>query len=247
MVTVALVCEKFWSFGTGLVEGYLKPNDIEFMLDAVSAVHRRSSFAALHKTVCLRTLVASTTGGAGVCASTARDLTSDSQQSSSNSGTHTEVASSSELSLKKASAAVTSSSSPNPADVELFRDDAAPIFATPRGPGKKVYKTVEGKDGEQLADYVLFEDSMNKAKVTWNDYSTLTSEERDIYMAHLKALRERRLWYKDPKTGFHVMCSSQLLLSGKCCGNGCRHCPYGHENAKPEVRKRKKWNGAFYV
>ncbi|VDK57739.1 unnamed protein product [Anisakis simplex] len=134
-----------------------------------------------------------------------------------------------------------------PVDLELFREQAAPVYAQPRGTGHKVYKTERGKNGELLADYVLFEDSMNKAKVTWNQYSTLSSEERDIYMAHLKALRTRRLWYKDPKSGYRVMCSSQLLLNGKCCGNGCRHCPYQHENAKPEIRKRRKWNGAFYV
>uniref|UniRef100_A0A915A8I9 Large ribosomal subunit protein uL14 n=1 Tax=Parascaris univalens TaxID=6257 RepID=A0A915A8I9_PARUN len=128
--------------------------------------------------------------------------------------------------------AVQSSTEPIDSAIKLFRDKAAPIFATPRGPNKKVYKTVEGKNGELLADYVLFEDSINKAKVTWDEYSSLTSEERDIYMAHLKALRERKLSYKDPKTGFHVMCLSQLLLNGKCCGNGCRHCPYEHEAAK---------------
>lgn len=139
------------------------------------------------------------------------------------------------------------SSSTSSSFIELSREAAAPIYAKPRGSGKSVYKTEIGDDGHRVANYVLFEDSMAKAKVPWQFYSAMTAEERDIYMAHLKALRERRLSYKDPKTGYVVMSVSQLLLNGKCCGNGCRHCPYKHENATPEIRKSKKWNGAFYV
>ncbi|MCP9259798.1 Signal recognition particle receptor subunit beta [Dirofilaria immitis] len=95
-----------------------------------------------------------------------------------------------------------------------------------------------GEDGKLIANYVLFEDSMAKAKVAWQTYSGMTTEERDIYMAHLKAIRERRLSYKDPK---------KHLLRGKCCGSGCRHCPFQHENATMQIRKSKVWNGAFYI
>lgn len=98
-----------------------------------------------------------------------------------------------------------------------------------------------------LADYVLFEESIKKAEVKWSKYDAMTSEERDIYIAHLNAVRDRKLYYIDPKTKFKVMTISQLLYEGKCCGNGCRHCPYEHVNATPEIRKSKKWNGAFYV
>lgn len=111
---------------------------------------------------------------------------------------------------------------------------------------KKLYKFVKGKNGDLFADYLLFEDSMKRAKVSWDDYSALTAEERDIYMAHLKAVKDRKLTYKDPKTGYIVMTVS-VLLSRRCCGNGCRHCPYNHENATLTVKKSKKWNGAFYV
>ncbi|VDK49957.1 unnamed protein product [Gongylonema pulchrum] len=142
---------------------------------------------------------------------------------------------------------VTGSSSSSSPPVELSREAAAPIYAKPRGSGKAVYKTDFDEDGRRVANYVLFEDSMAKAKVPWQAYSGMTAEERDIYMAHLKAVRERRLTYKDPKTGYTVMTVSQLLLNGKCCGSGCRHCPYQHENAAPEIRKSKIWNGAFYV
>lgn len=131
--------------------------------------------------------------------------------------------------------------------LDLLRDRAAPIYAIPRGPGKKVYKTEIGENGRRLANYVLFEDSMEKCQITNADYTNLNSEERDIYMRHLKAVRERHLNYKDPKTGYVVMTVSQLLLNGKCCGNGCRHCPYQHQNAPLEIKNKRKWNGAFYV
>lgn len=131
--------------------------------------------------------------------------------------------------------------------IDLPIKEAAPVYATPRGTGKKIYKVEIGRGGQQLANYVLFEDSMEKSKVPWLAYSNMTSEERTIYMAHLKAVRERKLSYKDPVTGYIVMTVSQLLLNGKCCGNGCRHCPYQLENATPEMKKSKIWNGAYYV
>lgn len=131
--------------------------------------------------------------------------------------------------------------------LDLPYETAAPVYAKPRGTGKNVYKTEIGEDGQQIANYVLFEDSMAKAKVVWRAYSGMTTDERDIYMTHLKAIRERRLSYKDPKTGSQVKTVSQHLLRGKCCGSGCRHCPYQHANATVEIRKSKIWNGAFYV
>ncbi|KAK6107371.1 Ribosomal protein L14p/L23e family protein [Brugia pahangi] len=130
---------------------------------------------------------------------------------------------------------------------ELSFETAAPVYAKPRGTGKNIYKTEIGEDGQLVANYVLFEDSMKKAKVVWQTYAGMTTEERDIYMAHLKAIRERRLSYNDPKKGFLVMTVSQHLLRGKCCGSGCRHCPYQHENAALQIKKSKVWNGAFYI
>jgi hypothetical protein len=32
--------------------------------------------------------------------------------------------------------------------------------------------------------------------------------------------------------GFWVFSRWYLLKQGACCGNGCRHCPYGHVNVK---------------
>ncbi|VDN04980.1 unnamed protein product [Thelazia callipaeda] len=135
----------------------------------------------------------------------------------------------------------------SPSDNKLLREAMAPIYAKPRGNGKNVYKTEVYRNGELLANYVLFEDSMAKSKVPWNTYTAMTTEERDIYMAHLKAIRERRLTYKDPITKSIVKTVSHHLLRGKCCGDGCRHCPYQHENVTPEMRRSRIWNGNLHV
>jgi hypothetical protein len=60
----------------------------------------------------------------------------------------------------------------------------------------------------------------------------------DIEEAHTCAVRSGQLQYVDPKTGYQVF--SQLASSrrGYCCGSGCRHCVYNHENVKPERKAR---------
>lgn len=32
--------------------------------------------------------------------------------------------------------------------------------------------------------------------------------------------------YLDPATGLFVITAATHLQRGKCCSNGCRHCPY---------------------
>ena len=36
------------------------------------------------------------------------------------------------------------------------------------------------------------------------------------------------------ENGLMVMTAAYHLKRGHCCGSDCRHCPYGHENVKPE-------------
>ena len=47
---------------------------------------------------------------------------------------------------------------------------------------------------------------------------------------NLEACEEGQSTYIDPATGYQVLTSDALLKQGKCCGNSCRHCPYGHIN-----------------
>uniref|UniRef100_A0A7I4Y5J0 CAP10 domain-containing protein n=1 Tax=Haemonchus contortus TaxID=6289 RepID=A0A7I4Y5J0_HAECO len=132
-------------------------------------------------------------------------------------------------------------------DIRLVKEDAAPVYYKPKGEGKTGFELVPWKDGEQIANYVLFEASMERSKVPWNVYDRMTRDERTIYLAHLKAVQQRKLKCKDPFTGYVVFTVSHHLYRGTCCGNGCRHCPYRHENASDDVKKSKVWNGAYYV
>ncbi|MEM6829317.1 MAG: DUF5522 domain-containing protein [Bacteroidota bacterium] len=41
------------------------------------------------------------------------------------------------------------------------------------------------------------------------------------------------MWYME--NGFMVFTAKFHLKRGYCCGNRCRHCPYGHENVKVDL------------
>lgn len=61
-------------------------------------------------------------------------------------------------------------------------------------------------------------------------------------MMHQAALQQGQTTYQDPSTGFTVFTELSHLKRGTCCGNKCRHCPYGFENVKeknktPEMRR----------
>jgi len=47
---------------------------------------------------------------------------------------------------------------------------------------------------------------------------------------HAEACAAGELSYTDPATGFRVFTALGLERRGRCCGCGCRHCPYGHAN-----------------
>ena len=58
----------------------------------------------------------------------------------------------------------------------------------------------------------------------------------DIEDLHNIAVSKLEQTYIDPATGFTVFTEVAHLKRGKCCGNMCRHCPYGWENVRG-VRK----------
>lgn len=47
--------------------------------------------------------------------------------------------------------------------------------------------------------------------------------------AHRLAVERGESTYVDPDTGYMVFTSVSHLERGTCCGNGCRHCPFSHE------------------
>jgi len=55
--------------------------------------------------------------------------------------------------------------------------------------------------------------------------------------AHDDAVRAGSKLYIDPDTGYNVFTSLAHKERGKCCGNGCRHCPYDYINVKPHDRR----------
>ncbi|XP_062612533.1 uncharacterized protein LOC134274286 [Saccostrea cucullata] len=78
------------------------------------------------------------------------------------------------------------------------------------------------------------------------DYSKLSPLELKIHQRHVAAHQAGKLFYVDPQTGYQVMTRLSHLQRGECCGNECRHCPYGRKNV-PDDKRRKKFNTAFYV
>lgn len=50
--------------------------------------------------------------------------------------------------------------------------------------------------------------------------------------AHEQAVADGAMNYTDPDTGLTVFTSLALTLQGRCCGSGCRHCPYDEEEQR---------------
>ncbi|CAI7842554.1 unnamed protein product, partial [Closterium sp. NIES-54] len=50
----------------------------------------------------------------------------------------------------------------------------------------------------------------------------------DVEEAHRAACAAGDSTYIDPETGYSVFTAPALLKPGRCCGNKCRHCPFGH-------------------
>ncbi|MEM1024073.1 MAG: DUF5522 domain-containing protein [Myxococcota bacterium] len=47
--------------------------------------------------------------------------------------------------------------------------------------------------------------------------------------------------YMDPETGLFVLTAHFLAARGRCCGSGCRHCPYPEvEQSRAGRPKRKR-------
>ena len=67
----------------------------------------------------------------------------------------------------------------------------------------------------------------------------MAADIENLATLHDRAVAAGEKTYKDPATGYKVMTSATLSKRGRCCGCGCRHCPYNYENMAME-----KWNEA---
>ncbi|KAK2835307.1 hypothetical protein Q5P01_015791 [Channa striata] len=74
----------------------------------------------------------------------------------------------------------------------------------------------------------------------------ITEEHMIIHGIHREACEARKQMYVDPSSGYKVFTEYAHLQRGKCCGSGCRHCPYGQVNVKDPAMK-KRFNSLFYV
>ena len=66
------------------------------------------------------------------------------------------------------------------------------------------------------------------AKTTQQGDNAIT----DIEDLHRHAIMNKQSTYIDPATGFTVFTELAHLKRGRCCGNMCRHCPYGWSNVQ---------------
>lgn len=69
----------------------------------------------------------------------------------------------------------------------------------------------------------------------------------DIEESHKQAVLQKQFTYVDPQTGFMVFTDYAHLKRGLCCGNECRHCPYGWENVYRSRNPNPKGNNANIV
>lgn len=66
--------------------------------------------------------------------------------------------------------------------------------------------------------------------------SPIIESASDNWSRHDLACREGTTFYEDVDTGFLVFTEVGLRERERCCGSGCRHCPYSHENVPTEKR-----------
>ncbi|KAL4093100.1 hypothetical protein PRIC1_012089 [Phytophthora ramorum] len=76
---------------------------------------------------------------------------------------------------------------------------------------------------------------------------TKTPEMLEIEELHRAACANKQAMYTDPATGYSVMTAYILKERQVCCGNGCRHCPYGHANVKDPARRKNTLAGNVFL
>lgn len=77
--------------------------------------------------------------------------------------------------------------------------------------------------------------SPNIMGTTFPRYETTSSSIVDIEEIHRRAILGKQSTYIDPSTGFTVFTELAHLKRGKCCGNQCRHCPFGWSNVRVDL------------
>lgn len=63
-------------------------------------------------------------------------------------------------------------------------------------------------------------------------------QRREVDQLHAEACQQRALSYIDPSTGYQVFTAISLEGRERCCGCGCRHCPFGHIEVPSRARHK---------
>ncbi|KAG7376374.1 hypothetical protein PHYPSEUDO_013653 [Phytophthora pseudosyringae] len=105
-------------------------------------------------------------------------------------------------------------------------------------------------EGSWLTDstfpYKLF-DTSRVASDSKAQKNAKSAELLEIEELHRAACANRQAMYTDPATGYSVMTAHILKERQVCCGNGCRHCPYGHANVKDPSRRKNTLAGNVFL
>ena len=64
-----------------------------------------------------------------------------------------------------------------------------------------------------------------------------TNKNGGFSLVHEEACQKGLKTYLDPETGYQVFTAIAHKERGRCCGSGCRHCPYSHENVRDKANK----------
>ena len=87
--------------------------------------------------------------------------------------------------------------------------------------------------GRLYANLDLVQDDQNSGEEA---VAPMVPDAEDFHTLHEQACQRMEESYIDPSTGYSVFTEVAHRKRGKCCGSGCRHCPYGHENLKDKSR-----------
>jgi len=125
------------------------------------------------------------------------------------------------------------------------------------------YKTI----GWKAVDVITSDDSQideKERKPSSTTQNSVLGDMEDMFLdqenpgfAHLHdlACQKGESTYIDPTTGYAVFTKIAHEKRGKCCGSGCRHCPYSHTNVKnkaakiqqPSVLYKQEENGSSHI
>ncbi|CAF1249458.1 unnamed protein product [Rotaria sordida] len=81
----------------------------------------------------------------------------------------------------------------------------------------------------------------------WESVTIIPCLTKDRLSIHLLHRQNSQNMYVDPNLKLEVLTRYAHLQRGTCCGNQCRHCPYGHMNVEINLtRPRKIFNTSYY-